>query len=195
MARISVPVSVPTFRSLSLLAATVLFALGPAQAQTGSPATSPSSPGSIALPSGARASGNATQGDPALSLRGMPCSVSLNSTGGVTTSPSCTTDPLAVPTQTLVSPAAVNGTAPVSAQSSGGGAQISVGGSTTSTQSSSTRSSSATAAGGGSSASTQSTNAAGGGGGAPSVSTTLCASGIPSITGATNVGSLVGTGC
>lgn len=141
-----------------------LGAFGSAQAQNGSPAAPGSIGGSFSGPAGANPSTNQT--DPALRLQGMPCSVSLNATGGVTTSSSCGTDPLAVPTQTLAPPPQAGGSGRPSPQASAGG--------------STTGSSSAAAAGGG---------------GTLSGGTTLCSSGIPSTSGPAGAASLAGGGC
>ena len=143
-----------------------------AHAQTGNPAGVPGSIGPSGGPPTTGATSSAAATDPALSLRGMPCSVSLNSTGGVTTSSSCGTDPLSVPTQTLSSPASASSLPPSQSAQTGGG-------STSSAQQSKTTAS----AGGGA-----------GGGGTPSSSTTLCP-GIPTTAGSTSVGSLTGAGC
>jgi len=143
-----------------------------AYAQTVNPAGTPGSIGPSGGPPTPGASSPAAPTDPALSLRGMPCSVSLNSTGGVTTSSSCGTDPLSVPTQTLSSPASASSLPPSQSAQTGGG-------STSSAQQSNT-----TASGGGGA----------GGGGPPSSSTTLCP-GIPTTAGSTSVGSLTGAGC
>src|SRR5437016_9380361 len=99
-------------RLFVLTAVAWLAALEPAHAQTGDPLNPvPGGPPPPTGQPGASPSRPNGQTNPALSLQGMPCSVSLNSTGGVTTSPSCTTDPLSVPTRTIVSPAQVNGSA------------------------------------------------------------------------------------
>jgi len=68
-------------RNLVLAIILVLAALGSTHAQTANPAAS------ITAPSGAPSTAaNSSETDPALSLRGMPCSVALNATGGISRS-------------------------------------------------------------------------------------------------------------
>lgn len=175
-------------KRLFILAATfAIVTLAPALAQTGNPAASPAAPGSIAGPSnvpspGARSSGN--QIDPALSLRGMPCSVSSNATGGVTTSSSCGTDPLEVPARTLASPDQASVVAAPPAQTSAGGSQTS-----------GQRTAGATTQGGNANQATSTTSSASAGGGAPSGTSTVCSSTMPTTTGSSSPGSLFGAGC
>src|ERR1700761_4509889 len=110
-------------RLLIFAAILALMPLVSAQAQTGNSPASSMAPGSIAGASGAPA-GETSSRDPALDLQGMPCSVSSNATGGVTTSSSCGNDPLGVSTSTLASPAQAGNTASTAAaaaQTSGGG--------------------------------------------------------------------------
>lgn len=181
-------------KRLFILAAisAVIFALmilAPAQAQTqtSNPAVSPAAPGPIAGPPNVPSSGAApsrNQIDPALSLRGMPCSVSLNATGGVTTSSSCGSDPLEVPARTLASPDHTSLTAAPPAQTSAGGSQTS-GQGTTST----------TTQRGSSNQATTATSSASAAGGAGSGTSTICSSTIPTTTGSSSPGSLFGAGC
>jgi hypothetical protein len=152
-----------------------------------SPANSQGSNPANATPSvtqGAATSSGQRETNPAFTPQG-PCSVSPNATGGVTTSSSCGTDPLEVPTQTLSSsssPAQVRGGTTQSAQSSGSGSSSASGGS-------SSGSSNATASGG-------ATAASNAGRGAPSSSSTVCSSLVPSTSGTIGAGSLTGgIGC
>jgi hypothetical protein len=181
----------PMPRMFALASAILLLAFAPAHAQTrsaqtGSAASASGAPASIATPSdtlsrGAVSSGN--QSDPALGLRG-PCSVSPNATGGVTTSSSCGSDPLEVPTRTLASPDQTSVVAAPPAQTSAGGSQTSGQGTTgTTTQ------------GGGSRQAATATSSGSGGGGAPSATSTLCSSTMPTTTGPSSPGSLFGSGC
>jgi len=177
----------PMARIFVLATAVLLVAFAPAHAQTGNAASAPGSPGSIAGPSNATpgAASSRNQIDPALSLRGMPCSVSLNATGGVTTSSSCGTDPLEVPARTLASPDQASVTAAPPAQTSAGGSQTSGQGTTSAT----------TQRGGSNQATSSATSSASAGGGAPSSTSTLCSSTMPSTTGPSSAGSLFGVGC
>lgn len=167
-------------RRLFILALAVeLAAFAPAHAQDSSSVSSAS--GGSRLP-GTAQPGNQTPTDPALSLQGMPCSVSPNATGGVTTSSSCGTDPLSVPTQTLSSTPQAGG------------------GSTSSAPSAGASSSSASSSGGSTTTSNvggaATTSTASGGGGAPSSSSTVCSSLVPSTSGTVGAGSLTGgSGC
>lgn len=171
-------------RMVVLAITTVVAAFGSAHAQTGNPAASAAAPGPAgpSVLSAAGTNSSASERDPALSLRGMPCSVSLNATGGVTTSPSCGSDPLEVPARTVVSPEQVNGSQAPSVQTSGGA----TGGTQSSTRPSSGASSGSAASG--ASAATTSTGA--GGAGAPS-SFAFCST---TTAGPTGAGSLLG-GC
>jgi hypothetical protein len=170
-------------RNVVLTIIVVLATLASAQAQTANPAAPAGALGSVARPSTV-SSGSAI--DPALNLRGMPCSVSLNATGGITTSSSCGSDPLEVPARTIVSPDQVNGSQPLSVQTSGnfvtGGTQSSPssGGTTSGSAVSGTRRATTTAA-------TPSSGAA------PS-SSTLCSTTVSATGGATGAASLIG-GC
>ena len=174
-------------KGLFILAAiSALMALAPARAQTGNPAALTAAPGSIAGPSGVPAS-SGNEIDPALSLRGMPCSVSLNATGGVTTSSSCGSDPLEVPTRTLASPDQASNVANTAAAA----AQTSTGGSATSGQGTT----GATTQGGNANKATSATSSGSAGGGALSSTSTLCSSTISTTTGSSSPGSLFGAGC
>jgi len=173
-------------RIFVLATAVLLVAFAPAHAQTGNAASAPPTPGSIAGPSNASpgAAPSRNQIDPALSLRGMPCSVSLNATGGVTTSSSCGTDPFEMPARTLASPDQWSKTqAP--AQTSAGGSQTTGQGTTGAT----------TQRGGSSQATSSATSSAPAGGGVPSSTSTLCSSTMPTTTGSSSPGSLFGAGC
>lgn len=167
-------------RRLFILA--IIFGLvpfGSANAQRSSPANAtPSvSPSQTVTPGVATSSG---QGEinPAFTPQG-PCSVSPNATGGVTTSSSCGTDPLEVPTQTL--------------SSSSSPAQVS-GGTTQSAQSSSASSSGGSTATSNAGSAAATSNASGVGGAAPSSSSTLCSSSVASSSGTIGAGSLTGRG-
>lgn len=168
-------------RLLILAVAVGCVAFAPAHAQDSNPGSSASggtpSPGvpssNRTSPSAAPAAGTAST-DPALRLQGMPCSVSPNATGGVTTSSSCGTDPLSTPTRTLSS-SPQSGSAAAPAQSSNASSS---GGASTATSNS------------GRAASTAS------GGGAPSSSSTPCSSSASSTSGTLSAGSLIGgSGC
>jgi hypothetical protein len=168
-------------RNLVLAIILGLAALESTHAQTANPAAS------VATPSGApstAANSSGSETDPALSLRSMPCSVALNATGGITTSSSCGSDPLEVPARTIVSPDQVNGSQPLSVQTSGtfvtGGTQSSAssGGTTSGSAVSGTRGGTAAAA----SSST-----------APS-SSSLCSTTVSAAGGPTGAASLIG-GC
>ena len=65
-------------------------------------------PGSLsASPPGGTSSARNDHTSVPLSFPDMPYAISRNSTGGVTTSPFCGTDPLAVPARVIVSPTVV----------------------------------------------------------------------------------------
>jgi hypothetical protein len=169
-------------RNFILAVIIILATLEVTHAQTANPAAS------IATPSGsASIAGNlsGSEIDPALNLHGMPCSVALNATGGVTTSSSCGNDPLEVPARTIVSPAQVNGSQPLSIQTSGsavtGGTQssASAGGTTSGSAVSGTRGATTTA--------TVSSTAS------PSLSV-LCSTTVSATGGPTGAASLIG-GC
>ena len=169
-------------RHFVLAFAVVLAALESTHAQTANPAAS------IATPSGAPSAAEKSSGseiDPALNLRGMPCSVSLNATGGVTTSSSCGNDPLEVPARTIVSPNQVNGSQPLSVQTSG---NLVTGG----TQSS--QSSGGTTSGSAVSGTRGATAAASSPAGAAPGSSTLCSTTVSAAGGPTGAASLIG-GC
>jgi hypothetical protein len=155
----------------------LLAAVGSAQAQTGNPATLPTA----LSPPGANSS--AREIDPALNLRGMPCSVSLNATGGVTTSPSCGSDPLEVPARTIVSPAQVNGSQPLSVSTG------SVTGGTQSSASAGGTNSGPAVSGNGTTAAAVNTSSS-----AALGTSTLCSTTVSTTGGATGVASLIG-GC
>ncbi len=161
----------------------VLTTLELTHAQTAISAAS--APGPIATAPGVPPSaGNSSGGenDPALNLRGMPCSVSLNATGGITTSSSCGSDPLEVPARTIVSPDQVNGSQPLSVQTSG---SFVTGGTQSSSSAGGTTSGSALSRAG-----TASTSSAAG---VPSPSA-LCSTTVSATGGPTGAASLIG-GC
>ena len=171
----------------------LLAAFGSAQAQSRNPVALPTAPPSIAgafgvSPPGANSSGSGI--DPALNLRGMPCSVSLNATGGITTTPSCGSDPLEVPTRTLVSPGQVNGSQAPSAPTSGGSV---TGGPQSPAQPSSGTTSGAAVSRAGTTAQVANPSSGAGGGVAPGASA-LCSTTIPATGGPTGAASLIG-GC
>ena len=146
------------------------------------------SPSQTATP-GTASSGSARQADPAFIPQG-PCSVSPNATGGVTTSSSCGTDPLSVPTQTLSSsssPAQAGGGTARSTQSSGSGSSSESG----SPSSGSSNTTASTTGSGGTAASN-----GGGGIGSPSSRSPACSSSLPSTSGTVGAGGLTGeSGC
>jgi hypothetical protein len=176
-------------RRLFILATILgLAAFAPANAQNANSAgVAPSGSLSPTATPSAGASVGKQETNPAFSPHG-PCSVSPNATGGVTTSSSCGTDPLEVPTRTLSSsssPAQVSGGTTQSAQSSSGSSSSSASGGSSSGSRNTTASGGATAA-----------SSAGGGGGGPSSSSTVCSSLVPSTSGTVGAGSLTGgSGC
>jgi hypothetical protein len=174
---------------MSILAIIVgLAILEATHAQTANPPGSVAASGSIATSSGAPPTGGNSSGseiNPALNLRGMPCSVSLNATGGITTSSSCGSDPLEVPARTIVSPAQVNGTQAPSVQTSG---SLVTGGALGSPSSGGTTSGSAVSGTRGATAAANTSSAAG-----PS-SSTLCSTTVSASGGPTGAASLIG-GC
>jgi hypothetical protein len=169
-------------RNFILAVVIILATLEATHAQTANPAASIATPSGSGFTAG-NSSGNAI--DPALNLHGMPCSVALNATGGITTSSSCGSDPLEVPARTIVSPDQVNGSQPLSVQTSGasvtGGTQssASAGGTTSGSAVSGTRGATTTA--------TASSTAA------PSPSA-LCSTTVSATGGPTGAASLIG-GC
>src|SRR5262245_9226048 len=163
-------------KPLSILPAVIwLAASGPALGQ-GAPPAQPSPTDMSAIPSGTTSS-RAASTNPVLMLHGMPCSVSLNATGGITTSSSCGSDPLEVPARTLAAPEPVTGSAQTSSGAATGGtsSRSSAGGTTTQ--------------GSGAAGTATTSSSAAPGGGAPSIST-LCASAIPTTGGGSGIGSL-----
>jgi hypothetical protein len=180
-------------RILILTIAVFLAAFGSAHAQTGSPAASASAGGSIAGSSGVPASSGANSSasgiNPALNLQGMPCSVSLNATGGITTSSSCGSDPLEVAARTIVSAPQVSSSQAPSVQTSGflvtGGTQstLATGGTNNGSAVSGTGTATVASSGGAVSSSGAALN--------PS---TLCSTILSPAGGPTGVASLVG-GC
>lgn len=167
---------------LILSTAVCLVAMVPALAQTVRGGTNAPA-GSSDAPASPATSGRTIEPNPLFSLHDMPCSVSLNATGGITTSASCGTDPLAVPTQTITSTGQGGGLPPPPSEAAG---SAGAGGTQTSRS-----------AGGTGSLTTQGANTArstGTGGGTASATTTLCTSTIPTTGGPAGAGSLLG-GC
>lgn len=159
-----------------------LVTIAPALAQA-VPGGTNSQAGPINTPASPATSGRTIETNPLFSLHNMPCSVSPNATGGITTSASCGTDPLAVPTQTIPSTGQASASPPPPSEAAGsagaGGAQTS------------------RSAGGTGGSTTPSANTApstGSAGGTASGPVTLCRSTLPTSGGPSGVGSLVG-GC
>jgi len=169
-------------RTLALAIVVILVAQQSTHAQTANPAASLSAPSAAPSPA---ANSSGSEVDPALNLRGMPCSVSLNATGGVTTASSCGSDPLEVPARTVVSPDQVDGSQPLSVQTSG---NLVTGGTQSSSSSGGTTSGSAVSGTRGATAAATASSSA-----APSAST-LCSTTVSATGGPTGAASLIG-GC